>query len=288
MRFIVEEIWLKNGRLNHLLLRRKKKLYIKTRNALILPQYFIDLHNKMTRPYTEFGNLGSTMIKRLYITIEILLSFFIIADILAKMDQRWAIKADKKKIISILSFMGVHAVIHFILLILLAFHNQNIEKYKIYIANYRPIVNLLIMIVPSFVLMQFNKIFYTFQLANMGLWALMILYAEQFLYHSLPHFVVKNFETDFVEDVYLRKTFRSKVIDTGANDNLQLGRRTKYTSRRNRSYTGVNFYDSVPDQQNTNGINQNGHYGQNFGMYGQNLKPTVPAKNNRKQRNYNF
>ena len=165
--------------------------------------------------FTTFGNLGSTMIKRAYLTVEILASFYAVGNLLSKYDRRNGIVKDQIKLKWIIGLLLTHSFSHFALIFVLAFKNKAIHKKKKHIARWRPFLNLVLFIGPSFVLLQRNKLFYTFSRANKCIWGLGLLYFQQFFYNSIPYLLIKDYYAVFIKDSYKK---RAKLKDEKPDD----------------------------------------------------------------------
>jgi len=74
----------------------------------------------------SLGNLGSTLLKRSYLFLEIVLQFLALTDLFTRLEARWAIRIDRPYIISILSLSGTATLLNIILIFVLAFNNINI------------------------------------------------------------------------------------------------------------------------------------------------------------------
>lgn len=112
------------------------------------------------------GNLGSTLIKRSYLFLEIVLQFVAIADLAARLDARWAVKMDRPYIISMFSLLGTACLINIFLVFYLAFNNVNIPpSRKDLLRRYRPIVEFLLLF-PCCFLVRVNHMHILFPQAN--------------------------------------------------------------------------------------------------------------------------
>lgn len=134
------------------------------------------------------GNLGSTIVKRAYLFLEILLQFFIIADLAANMESRWSLEGDRPRMIAILVIIILVTIINITILFVLAFNNAALEDYKDNTAIYRPIV-LFASCLTCSILIQDNSMHVLFDMANPLCWSLSVIYLYQILYWSIPALV---------------------------------------------------------------------------------------------------
>lgn len=151
------------------------------------------LHAEKQAKTQSCGNLGSTLIKRSYLFLEIVLQFLAIADMISRLDARWAVKMDRPFIISILSLLGTSTLLNIFLVFYYAFNNINIPpSQKSFIKTWRPCLQFLL-ICPCGFLVQQNHMHILFSVGNVVFWSLSAVHLHTFMKESMVKILSRCF-----------------------------------------------------------------------------------------------
>lgn len=131
------------------------------------------------------GNLGATFIKRMYILVEIILDFFILADLSANLQFRWHIVNDRVYIVFMVLFAVLGLLANLILSFALAFANLHLTPYKGKIRFYRPIW-ILFLGIPQLIFVMQNSMYVMFTYAMPLFAAKVVVGGHLLLENSIP------------------------------------------------------------------------------------------------------
>lgn len=133
----------------------------------------------------KIGNLGATLIKRSYLAFELSLQFFGLADLVARLEARWALKNDRPYIISVIVLLGITALTNIIICFLLAFRNSklppSVKKTISKCRNYSQ----MILIFPCCILIAHNSMHLLFSATYLVCWMLFGIHLHHFLKEEL-------------------------------------------------------------------------------------------------------
>ena len=137
------------------------------------------------------GNLGSTLIKRSYLLLEVILQFLAVADMVAMMNARWPVKMDRPYLIAIITLLALATLLNVLLIFTLAFHNMKIPpSRKEMIKVWSPIIQF-VLLAPCCVLVQLNHMSLLFSVANVIFFALSAVHLHTFLKESFVKVLMK-------------------------------------------------------------------------------------------------